>query len=81
MARYEKLLPTSRSVCASFLIIFSYCFQLISGEMIGALAMSEPNAGSDVVSMKLRADKKGKLKISIIDRMLRLQKAEWAPRL
>ena len=27
--------------------------------MIGALAMSEPNAGSDVVSMKLRADKKG----------------------
>jgi len=35
-------------------------FQLISGEHIGALAMSEPNAGSDVVSMKLKADKKGK---------------------
>ncbi|MEH6386308.1 MAG: isovaleryl-CoA dehydrogenase [Pseudomonas profundi] len=33
--------------------------KLISGEHIGALAMSEPNAGSDVVSMKLRADKKG----------------------
>ncbi|GAB3034053.1 isovaleryl-CoA dehydrogenase [Bowmanella dokdonensis] len=32
---------------------------LISGEQIGALAMSEPNAGSDVVSMKLRAEKKG----------------------
>ncbi|PWC76729.1 isovaleryl-CoA dehydrogenase [Azospirillum sp. TSH64] len=32
---------------------------LISGEHIGALAMSEPNAGSDVVSMKLRAEKKG----------------------
>ena len=33
--------------------------KLISGEHIGALAMSEPNAGSDVVSMKLRADRKG----------------------
>ena len=33
--------------------------RLISGEHIGALAMSEPNAGSDVVSMKLRADRKG----------------------
>src|ERR1700761_9123407 len=32
---------------------------LISGEHVGALAMSEPNAGSDVVSMKTRADKKG----------------------
>ncbi len=32
---------------------------LISGEHIGALAMSEPNAGSDVVSMKLRAEKRG----------------------
>ncbi len=32
---------------------------LISGEHVGALAMSEPNAGSDVVSMKLRADKRG----------------------
>jgi isovaleryl-CoA dehydrogenase len=34
-----------------------YLPKLISGEHIGALAMSEPNAGSDVVSMKLRADK------------------------
>ena len=31
---------------------------LVSGEHVGALAMSEPTAGSDVVSMKLRADKK-----------------------
>ena len=30
---------------------------LISGEHVGALAMSEPNAGSDVVSMKLKAEK------------------------
>ncbi|MFK8050605.1 MAG: isovaleryl-CoA dehydrogenase [Halioglobus sp.] len=32
---------------------------LCSGEQIGALAMSEPNAGSDVVSMKLKAEKQG----------------------
>ncbi|MFK7963365.1 MAG: isovaleryl-CoA dehydrogenase [Burkholderiaceae bacterium] len=32
---------------------------LISGEQVGALAMSEPNAGSDVVSMKLRAQLRG----------------------
>src|SRR4051812_10078189 len=36
-----------------------YLPQLISGEHVGALAMSEPEAGSDVVSMRLRADKKG----------------------
>ena len=36
-----------------------YLPKLCSGEHIGALAMSEPNAGSDVVSMKLRAEKKG----------------------
>jgi isovaleryl-CoA dehydrogenase len=36
-----------------------YLPKLVSGEHIGALAMSEPNAGSDVVSMKIRADKKG----------------------
>jgi isovaleryl-CoA dehydrogenase len=36
-----------------------YLPRLISGEHVGALAMSEPNAGSDVVSMKLRADRKG----------------------
>lgn len=37
----------------------AYLPDLVSGKKIGALAMSEPNAGSDVVSMKLRADKKG----------------------
>jgi isovaleryl-CoA dehydrogenase len=36
-----------------------YLPRLISGEWVGALAMSEPNAGSDVVSMKLRADFRG----------------------
>ncbi|XP_046960971.1 isovaleryl-CoA dehydrogenase, mitochondrial [Vanessa cardui] len=36
-----------------------YLPKLCSGEHIGALAMSEPGAGSDVVSMKLRAEKKG----------------------
>ena len=33
--------------------------KLVSGEFVGALAMSEPNAGSDVVSMQLKAEKKG----------------------
>ncbi len=36
-----------------------YLPKLISGEHVGALAMSEPGAGSDVVSMKLRAEKRG----------------------
>jgi len=36
-----------------------YLPKLCSGEHIGALAMSEPNAGSDVVSMSLRAEKQG----------------------
>jgi isovaleryl-CoA dehydrogenase len=36
-----------------------YLPKLVSGEHIGALAMSEPGAGSDVVSMKLKAEKKG----------------------
>ncbi|WP_286272618.1 isovaleryl-CoA dehydrogenase [Thalassotalea hakodatensis] len=36
-----------------------YLPKLCTGEHIGALAMSEPNAGSDVVSMKLRAEKQG----------------------
>lgn len=37
----------------------NYLPKLVSGEHIGALAMSEPNAGSDVVSMKLHARKEG----------------------
>ncbi|NTG72805.1 isovaleryl-CoA dehydrogenase [Agrobacterium rhizogenes] len=36
-----------------------YLPKLISGEHVGALAMSEPNSGSDVVSMKLHAEKRG----------------------
>jgi isovaleryl-CoA dehydrogenase len=36
-----------------------YLPRLVSGEHVGALAMSEPGAGSDVVSMKTRADRKG----------------------
>jgi isovaleryl-CoA dehydrogenase len=36
-----------------------YLPKLISGDNVGALAMSEPGAGSDVVSMKLKAEKKG----------------------
>jgi isovaleryl-CoA dehydrogenase len=36
-----------------------YLPKLIAGEHVGALAMSESGAGSDVVSMKTRADKKG----------------------
>jgi isovaleryl-CoA dehydrogenase len=36
-----------------------YLPKLVSGDHVGALAMSEPGAGSDVVSMRLRADRKG----------------------
>ncbi|MCB1472466.1 MAG: isovaleryl-CoA dehydrogenase [Rhodobiaceae bacterium] len=36
-----------------------YLPKLISGEHVGALAMSEPGSGSDVVSLRTRADKKG----------------------
>jgi len=36
-----------------------YLPKLLSGEHVGALAMSEPGAGSDVVSMRTRADKRG----------------------
>ncbi len=36
-----------------------YLPKLVSGEHVGALAMSEPNSGSDVVSMKLKAEQRG----------------------
>ncbi len=36
-----------------------YLPKLVSGQHVGALAMSEPNAGSDVISMKLKAEDKG----------------------
>ncbi len=38
----------------------TYLPKLISGEHVGALAMSEPGAGSDVVSMRTRAEKRGR---------------------
>jgi isovaleryl-CoA dehydrogenase len=37
----------------------AYLPKLVTGEAVGALAMSEPNAGSDVVNMQLRAEHKG----------------------
>ena len=37
-----------------------YLPKLISGEHVGALAMSEPGAGSDVISMKLKAEEQGR---------------------
>jgi isovaleryl-CoA dehydrogenase len=37
----------------------AYLPKLVTGEHVGALAMSEPDAGSDVVSMRLRAEKRG----------------------
>src|ERR671919_2138641 len=37
----------------------TYLPKLISGEHVGALAMSEPGAGSDVVAMRTRAEKRG----------------------
>jgi hypothetical protein len=46
-------------VCLSCLVTVLDLFQLCSGEYIGALAMSEPGSGSDVVSMKLKAERKG----------------------
>src|SRR6201985_2062217 len=36
-----------------------YLPKLVSGEHVGALAMSEPGAGSDVISMRLKAEEKG----------------------
>ena len=44
----------------SMTIVHAICPQLIAGEAVGALAMSEANSGSDVVSMRLKAEKKGK---------------------
>src|SRR3546814_12139506 len=47
----------SSDVCSSDLR--KYLPRLVSGEHVGALAMSEAGAGSDVVSMKLKAERKG----------------------
>ncbi|EOA25771.1 hypothetical protein CARUB_v10019133mg [Capsella rubella] len=55
----EELSRASGSVALSYGAHSNLCINqlLISGDHIGALAMSEPNAGSDVVSMKCKADK------------------------
>ena len=42
-----------------FLILTSFSLKLLTGEHCGALAMSEPGSGSDVLSMRLKAEKKG----------------------
>lgn len=42
----------------------SSSLQLLTGDHVGALAMSEPNAGSDVVSMRLTAKKEGRTRLS-----------------
>ena len=47
-----------------------YLPKLISGDHIGALAMSEPGSGSDVVSMKLKAEKKGILSSFLLSFLL-----------
>ena len=47
------------ALCTFLLRFLRLPVQLISGEYVGALAMSEPESGSDVVSMRLRADKRG----------------------
>ena len=59
MARIPTSASTSCAVGATTDQKARYLPKLISGEHLGALAMSEPGAGSDVVSMKLRAEKKG----------------------
>ncbi|MEM8661335.1 MAG: acyl-CoA dehydrogenase family protein, partial [Pseudomonadota bacterium] len=51
-----------------------YLPKLCSGEHLGALAMSEPNAGSDVVSMKLNARKEGERYILNGAKMCQLQR-------
>ena len=50
---FNTMLSGPKKICCVLIL------QLISGEHIGALAMSESGAGSDVVAMKCRAEKKG----------------------
>ncbi|CAA2966988.1 isovaleryl- dehydrogenase, mitochondrial [Olea europaea subsp. europaea] len=65
-AQKEKYLPKVSLPSHQFIFLytlvadFCICYilvKLISGEHVGALAMSEPNAGSDVVSMKCKAER------------------------
>ncbi|KAK3028166.1 hypothetical protein RJ639_038690 [Escallonia herrerae] len=55
----EEISRASGSVGLSYGAHSNLCINqlLISGEHVGALAMSEPNAGSDVISMKCKADR------------------------
>lgn len=56
----KKYLPKVKNIkFLSCFFILHFFFKLCSGEHIGALAMSEVGSGSDVVSMKLVAEKKG----------------------
>ena len=55
----EEVSRASASVGLSYGAHSNLCVNQIIGEHLGALAMSEPGAGSDVVSMRLRADKRG----------------------
>ncbi|KAK7904351.1 hypothetical protein WMY93_016958 [Mugilogobius chulae] len=57
----EEMSRVSASIALSYGAHSNLCVNqmLLNGEHVGALAMSEPNAGSDVVSMKLKAEKKG----------------------
>jgi hypothetical protein len=55
-----KVLAQGDKVCLQRVeLVAKHCEQLISGEHVGALAMSEPGSGSDVVSMRTTAVKKG----------------------
>jgi isovaleryl-CoA dehydrogenase len=59
MARTATCASTRSSATAATQKRAKYLPKLISGEHVGALAMSEPGAGSDVISMKLKAEDKG----------------------
>ena len=58
-AAHSNLCVNQIDRCASPEQKARYLPKLISGEHVGALAMSEPGAGSDVVGMRLRADRRG----------------------
>lgn len=61
-----------RSAQGDSILRFCHSLQLLTGEHVGALAMSEPNAGSDVVSMKLKAKKQGRMIIKKVIYMVSL---------
>ena len=50
---------TTRTECVAEEQLKKYLPPVLSGEAIGSLAMSEPNAGSDVVSMRTKVEKRG----------------------